>query len=258
MAVQSCSDSEQVVASHQPGLSESFFVSDLQTVGVGTKTGLAAKCLESNSAKRQQMLSHSWLVQWWSSNTTSKWAAASLVHSLALLSLLLLSFFLMIKRLFCAWGAMQSLNAFTTLMWLSCQTTSCSVICSARLPCQTMWCSVMFHICFSVVSCSNCLAKWWAQESKDSPFPNHFLVLLLCRDVSIDGCLWTHLVLLDARHKDNEALEALDGWIGKCWCWLSQRIDVGCPKGLMVDVDCSKGLMDFCMVCALDLMLETC
>jgi len=88
MAVQSCSDLEQVVASHQPGLSESFFVSDLQTVGVGTKTGLAAKCLESSSAKRQQMLSHSWLVQWWSSNTTSKWAAASLVHSLALLSLL--------------------------------------------------------------------------------------------------------------------------------------------------------------------------
>ena len=153
---------------------------------------------------------------------------------------------------------MQSLNAFTTLMWLSCQTTLCSVICSARLPCQTMWCSVMFHICFSVVSCSNCLAKWWAQESKDSPFPNHFLVLLLCRNVSLDGSLWTHLALLDARHKGNEALEALNGWIGKCWCWLSQRIDVGCPKGLMVDVDCSKGLMDFCMVCALDLMLETC
>jgi len=39
MAVQSCSDLEQVVASHQPGLSESFFVSDLQTVGVGTNAG---------------------------------------------------------------------------------------------------------------------------------------------------------------------------------------------------------------------------
>ena len=33
--------------------------------------------------------------------------------------------------------------------------------------------------------------------------------------------------------------------------------DVDCPKGLTVVIDCLEGLMDFCMVNALDLALET-
>ena len=33
--------------------------------------------------------------------------------------------------------------------------------------------------------------------------------------------------------------------------------DVDCPKGLIIVVDCPKGWMDFCMVNALDLVLET-
>ena len=61
MAIQNGSDSEPVVSSNQPGLSGSSFFLDLQAVGVGTKTGLVAMCLESSSAKKGQMSSiHNW------------------------------------------------------------------------------------------------------------------------------------------------------------------------------------------------------
>jgi len=188
MAVQNCSDSKHVVVSHQPGLSESFFFLDLWAVAVeiGNKAGLAAKWLESSSAKRLH------------SQTSS------------LLLLLLSSSSLMIKHL----SSMQEVqgkvsSALATLMWLSCQMISCFVVCFAGLPHPTMSC------------------KW-----KDSPFLNRFLVSSLCWNGSLDGCVQTCLVLLDARDEGNEALEALEGWIvkGWCWivkgwCWLSQRID---------------------------------
>ena len=52
----------------------------------------------------------------------------------------------------------------------------------------------------------------------------------------------TCLVLLDARDEGNEALHAQKHW----------KVELSKD-----DVDCPKGVLDFCMVSALDLVLET-